>query len=77
MRIRYMILSGVASIALIAWLYVFVVAFARGPRISECPSCRSDRFVQREPRFIDKLLQFSFVTPYRCEACRRRFYVRR
>ena len=77
MRIRYLILLSVASIALIAWLYVFVVAFVRGRRISECPRCRSDRVRPAWPRLVDKLLRFSFVTPYRCEACRRRFYARR
>src|SRR5207245_3995258 len=74
MRIRYLVLLSVASIALIAWLYVFVVAFVRGRRISECPRCRSDRVRPAWPRLVDKLLRFSFVTPYRCEACRRRFF---
>jgi hypothetical protein len=75
MRIRYMLLLGIASVALVLWLSVFIAALLRGPRMSRCPNCRSDRIRPSWPRMRDKLLRASRIKPYRCEACQKRFYV--
>jgi hypothetical protein len=74
MRIRYMLLLGLASVALILWLGVFLAALQRGWHVTKCPTCLSDRIRPSWPRMRDKLLRPSLIKPYRCEACRRRFY---
>ncbi len=74
MRIRYMLLLGIASVALILWLSVFLAALLRGRHVTKCPKCLSDRIRPSWPRMRDKLLRTSSIRPYRCEACWRRFY---
>jgi len=73
----YIILVGLATLVFIPWLFVLLAALRRGRRISNCPKCLSDRLRPSWPRMRDKLLlRISFIRPYRCEACRKRFYVR-
>ena len=74
MRIRYMILLGIGSVSAVMWLWAFLAAHARGPQISECPRCHSDRVRPSWPKLVDRVLQMSSIVPYRCEACLKRFY---
>jgi hypothetical protein len=74
MRIRYMLATGVGTAAVLSWLCVFLAASFRGRRITGCPSCLSDRVRPSWPTFIDKILSYSEIRAYRCDACRKRFY---
>jgi hypothetical protein len=76
MRIRYLLLLGTVGVVVLLWLCAFVAALARGRRVSKCPSCHSDRIRPSWPTIRDKILRVSRITPYRCEACLKRFYVR-
>ena len=74
MRFRY-IFAMIMSVALLPWLGAMGCVLARGRRVSKCPSCRSDRIRLSWPRPADKLMGLLMVTPYRCEACMKRFFV--
>jgi transposase-like protein len=73
-RIRYAIGLGFVGLASLSWLALAIIAMARGRKISKCPRCQSTRIRYSWPRFADKFLYFTNITPYRCEACTRRFY---
>jgi hypothetical protein len=79
MRIRYMLAIAVAIpmlVALLTWLTAIVIARSRR-RIDRCPICKSNRVRPSWPTIMDKFLWISATTPFRCEACLKRFYARK
>lgn len=74
MRIRYTLALAVGTAAFLSWLSVFLAATTRGRKITTCPVCRSRAIRHSWPTAVDKVLKYSFVVPFRCENCRKRFY---
>jgi hypothetical protein len=72
-----MLLSVVGTAAFLGWLSVFLAALWRGSQITECPSCHSPRIRPSWPKLIDKILSYSWIMPYRCEKCLKRFYAQK
>jgi len=75
-RIRY-IGVGLGLAAVLWWLTLAIAALARGRKISKCPRCLSTRVRPSWPRFVDDVLFPSYIKPYRCEVCKKRFYAMR
>jgi DNA-directed RNA polymerase subunit RPC12/RpoP len=75
MRIRYMLILVLAMATLLWWLSLYMAAQFRRDRTNRCPSCSSARIRRSWPTFHDKILTLSAITPLRCEACQKRFYV--
>ena len=71
MQIRYIWLGFGLVIALCS-LTVIVIALARGS--AKCPYCLSTRVRSSTPTLVDKPLYLIYLRPYRCQACRVRFY---
>jgi transposase-like protein len=71
-RIRYVGL-GLALIFVLWWLVLATIALGRGHNISRCPNCESTRIRRSWPRVVDKILFPTYIKPYRCEACNKRF----
>ena len=76
-RIRYIPISAMILAAL--WIsFILLAAYRRGYSVALCPSCRSDRLRPSWPRWRDRYFFVYFgVTPQRCEACQKRFYIRK
>jgi len=73
-RIRYLIGLSLA-LAILGWsLAFFAVVLARGWNVSRCPRCQSSRIRPAWPKFVDGILHRTHISPYRCEACKNRFY---
>src|SRR5579872_4929033 len=73
-NIRYLLGLVLAS-AVLSWLLgFFMVVLARGWNLSRCPRCQSSRIRPSWPRFADGILYRTHISPYRCEACKKRFY---
>ena len=75
MRIRYVLLLAMAVPTIAVWSFVLLTAHLRGIP-SSCPSCFSHRVRPSWPQLVERFLP-RFVCPYRCEACKRRFFARR
>ena len=58
----------------LACLTLAILALARGT--AKCPYCHSPRVRYSRPTLVDKFLYFIYLKPYRCRACRKRFYAR-
>jgi hypothetical protein len=77
LRIRYLPFAAV-FVALLILVMVVARAFARGRRLTNCPHCRSSRLRPSWPTTLDRfVLTYCSITPWRCEACRNRFYLRK
>jgi transposase-like protein len=74
MEIRDLVFLGL-DVAGVACLTLVFFIVARGS--AKCPYCRSARVRSSFPTAVDKLLRFIYLKPYRCQACRKRFYARR
>jgi hypothetical protein len=74
MRLLDTLALAAGTSGLLAWLFVFLTAWSRGSRVSACPVCHSNRVRPSWPKSFDKLLQYTAVKPFRCEACLKRFY---
>jgi len=72
-RIRY-IGMGLGFVIVLWWLTAVTIASVRGRKISKCPRCRSTRVRRSWPQFVDYILFPVSIRPYRCEACKKRFY---
>jgi hypothetical protein len=72
MSIDFLALTAV-SLAALNWLFFQILVILRGP-IARCPRCWAGRSRSALPRFQDFVFP-TFITPRRCESCRRRFYV--
>jgi hypothetical protein len=76
MRLRYIfalvVLGLPVASMMIYWVLITVSTKLRGP-VSRCPYCDATRIRESFQRLRDKMLP-SFVSPCRCESCRRRFY---
>ena len=60
------------------WAFIVMSGYRRGRKVSACPTCGSDRLRPSWPTQVDKLVMLRCgVTPIRCEACLKRFYVRK
>ena len=70
MQIRYVI--GLGLVIVLCSLTMIVLALTRGS--AKCPYCLSTRVRSSTPTFVDKLLYLVYLRPYRCQACRKRFY---
>lgn len=73
MRIRYILAIAVVIPTMVTWLIAIIIARSR-QRIDRCPSCKSNRVRPSWPTIIDKFLWISQSSPFRCEACLKRFY---
>ena len=71
MQIRYIWL-GFGLVIVFCLLTVIVIALARGS--AKCPYCLSTRVRSSTPTLVDKPLYLIYLRPYRCQACRKRFY---
>jgi hypothetical protein len=76
MRVRYLVLLAMTIPPLVLWLSAVLVARSR-PRVDRCPVCMSNRIRPSWPRFTDVFLNMTAVSALRCEACLKRFYVRK
>jgi hypothetical protein len=76
MRIRYMLAIAVAIPTIVTWLTAILIARSRG-RISRCPVCKSNRVRPSWPKMMDAFFWISAASPYRCEACLKRFFARK
>jgi len=74
MGIRYWIVLGWSAVVLLCWLTLVLLALSRSSKKFKCPNCQSTRIRPSWPGLGDKILYCAFVRPYRCEACRKRFY---
>jgi len=74
MGIHRLVFLGLA-VAGVACLTLVILTLARGS--AKCPYCFSPRVRSSRPTLVDKLLNLIYVSPYRCQACRKRFYARR
>ena len=69
--------GGAALIAVIGIAGVFLAAArARHGYKDPCPNCASGRVRPSWPKFRDNLLAGLAIGPFRCEACKKRFYAR-
>jgi hypothetical protein len=76
-RIRYVPFLLIAG-AVAALVFTVMHALARGRYIPQCPSCHSNRLRPSWPTVLDRfVLLHCQIRPWRCEACRYRFYLRR
>lgn len=75
-RIRYMLAIAVAIPTIVTWLIANLIARSRR-RIDRCPKCKSNRVRPSWPAIRDKFLFISATSPFRCEACLKRFYARK
>jgi hypothetical protein len=69
-QIRYVI--GLGLVIVLCSLTMIVIALTRGS--AKCPYCLSTRVRSSTPTLADKLLYLIYLRPYRCQACRKRFY---
>jgi len=74
MGIRYLFFLGLGVVG-VACLTMAILTVARGN--TKCPYCFSPRVRSATPTLVDKLLNVIYIRPYRCHACRKRFYARR
>jgi hypothetical protein len=51
-----------------------VIALTRAS--AKCPGCWSSRIRFAQAAWAEKLLRAIYLRPYRCQACRKRFYAR-
>lgn len=74
LKIAVMVAAGIVAAVVVVWAIVswIVVARRNKPR---CPSCLRSRFRESWPRPWDRFVLGAL--PFRCEACKRRFYVLR
>jgi hypothetical protein len=63
------------AVLLLGCLTLLVLALTRGS--SKCPHCECPKVRPSFPTLVDKLLSFLYLRPYRCHACRSRFYAKR
>ena len=73
MGIRKLVFLDLDTVAL-GCLALAVLALARGN--FNCPYCRSIKVRYSHPTPVEKLLCLIYLRPYRCRACRKRFYAR-
>ena len=71
MGIRDLVFLGLDVMGL-ACLTLAILTLARGS--AKCPYCHSFRIRYSQPTLVDKLLYLIYLRPYRCRACRKRFY---
>ena len=75
MRTRDILALGIALICalpVICWAALLLLATVRG-KVSKCPNCFSTRTRTALRGIQDNFLP-GFVSPFRCESCRKRFY---
>jgi hypothetical protein len=75
MRIRYLLVLFAGAATLLCWVSVFAAAYLRRNRSNVCHCCHSVRIRRSWPKLVDKILGYCAITPRRCEACLKRFYV--
>jgi hypothetical protein len=71
MPIRDILLMALA-IPISAWLMYGMVVISRGT-VCRCPKCGAKRVRRTSRRWADRLLP-AFITPRRCEVCKKRFH---
>ena len=74
MGLRGLIFLGLDVVGVVC-VTLAILTLARGS--AKCPYCRSTRVRYSKPTIIDKILYVIYVRPYRCQACRKRFYARK
>jgi uncharacterized protein with PIN domain len=52
-----------------------ILALARSS--AKCPHCHSTKVRYSQSILVEKFLSLIYLRPYRCRACRRRFYARK
>ena len=69
--------SGAVVLSLIGFVAVFLAtARARDGYKDRCPKCNSIRVRPSWRKFRDTVLAGLAIGPFRCEACKKRFYAR-
>ena len=71
MGIRDLVFSGLDVMG-IACVTLAILTLARSS--VKCPYCLSTRVRSSTPTPVDKPLYLIYLRPYRCRACRKRFY---
>ena len=71
MGIRNLVFLGLATVG-VGCIALACLALARGS--AKCPYCLSTRVRSSAPILVDKPLYLIYLRPYRCQACRKRFY---
>src|SRR5580704_3320639 len=63
------------NVVALGCLAMAILALAR--RIAKCPHCYSTKVRHSRPTLVEKFLCLVYLRPYRCRACRKRFYARK
>jgi hypothetical protein len=71
-QIRHVIGLGFGLVIVFCLSTIIAIALARGN--AKCPNCLSSRVRSSTPTPVDRLLYLIYLRPYRCQACRKRFY---
>ena len=74
MGIRDLVFLGLVVVG-VACLALVILALARGS--AKCTYCHSASVRSSKPTVIDRPLYLIYLRPYRCQACRKRFYARK
>ena len=72
MQIRHLIGLGFGLVIVLCLFTMIAIALVRGS--AKCPYCLSTRVRSSTPTLVDKPLFLIYLRPYRCQACRKRFY---
>ena len=74
MGIRRLVFFGLDVVGVVCFALA-ILTLARGS--AKCPYCHSSKVRYSQPTLADKLLYLIYLRPYRCRACRKRFYARK
>ena len=74
MGIRKLVFLDLDVVAL-GCLALAILALTRGS--AKCPHCHSTKVRNSQSTLVEKVLYLIYLRPYRCRACRKRFYARK
>jgi hypothetical protein len=72
-RAGLILMASALVLLLLAFCIVSIIVILKRGQRARCPHCGTTRIRHAWPRFRDRI--FLIFSPFRCEACLRRFYL--